>query len=63
VHVPITNATAGIISESGVVVWRDGKFLVPTAAAVGVRSGGADRSFVWFDVSAGMFSFASSTVQ
>jgi hypothetical protein len=60
VHVPIANTTAGTIFESGVVVWRDGKFVVPTSAAIGVRPGGADSSFVWFDVSAGVFSFASS---
>ena len=60
VHVPMpSGTTAGTITESGVVVWKNGAF-VTSPAAVGVHPGGEDGRFVWFFVSAGNFSFAAS---
>lgn len=58
VHVPLLRAGAGIISESGAVVWRDGQF-VP-GAAPGVSGGGSDGRFAWFVTRAGNYSFIAS---
>ena len=59
VHVPLTNAVTGVITESGTVVWRDGAFV---ASAVGVGFGGSDGRFVWFTTMSGNYSFAVAHV-
>ena len=58
VHVPILNARSGSISESGTVVWRNGKFA--TKLPVGVRGGGNDGRFVSFETGPGSYSFSST---
>ena len=55
VHVPILNAYSGSISESGAVVWSDGKFAAKLPA--GVRRGSNDGRFVSFKTGLGSNSF------
>jgi hypothetical protein len=56
VHVPLLNTDAGTITESGTVVWRDGKAL--QAAVPGVEFVGTDGRFAFFTTGSGQWTFS-----
>ena len=56
VHVPLLNTDAGTITESGTVVWRDGKAL--QAAVPGVEFVGTDGRFASFTTGSGQWTFS-----
>merc|ERR1712125_291981 len=57
VHVPVRSPKSGMISESGVVVWRDGAVV---GAVSGVSYVNNDGRFVVFATGSGNYSFSTS---